>query len=195
MSSVEAGERAKLQVREMVFATLVAEEGYCYTDAYKEAYQPETTLVESIQQMASRIANRPRVKAEIARIKNRLAEEEMSKEQRLAIVLNGAAVRDRMALELYAIATSEEDAKTRMKAWEMIGNLEHVDAFVGNKKVDQRDQSTPLNLGTMSSAGEARQALKDWIIKRTMRQLNSAPIDIAPIQNEPFIEVRHIPAE
>lgn len=120
-----------LTVRELLFSRLVAEESYTYTDAYVEAFQPsETATKDSIYQMSSRIAGRPRVQAEMDRIRRELEDDKLKREERLGVALNPVVGRERMAIEIYAIATGSKDEDTRLKAWKLFGSLRHIDAFV-----------------------------------------------------------------
>ena len=123
VGQVEA-DRNRLTVREMNFARLIAEENYTQSEAYKEAFQPsEDAKPESIQQLGCRYANKPRVAAEIERIRIQLQDTERSKDERLGAALDGAASRQLIALELFAFVMSPSTPKNAvwLKALELLG--------------------------------------------------------------------------
>src|ERR1700761_8845875 len=132
VGQVEA-DRNRLTVREMNFARLIAEENYTQSEAYKEAFQPsEDAKPESIQQLGCRYANKPRVAAEIERIRIQLQDTERSKDERLGAALDGAASRQLIALELFAFVMSPSTPKNAvwLKALELLGKQKHVDSWV-----------------------------------------------------------------
>lgn len=159
-----------LTVRELVFARLIAEEGYNQSDAYREAAEPsEDAKPESINQIACRWSKRPRVQAEIERIKRTLEEDKLRKEERLAVALDGQKARDRMAVELYFMATSDIAPLLKLKAWEMLGKMKHVDAFQKSSTIidaSRSETNTFIDLNPNSSAEEARASVIEAIRQR-----------------------------
>ena len=62
VKQISKDDAGRLTAREIVFARLVGAEGYNHKEAYIESFRPSPTAKEeSIHQMASRIAHRPRV--------------------------------------------------------------------------------------------------------------------------------------
>ena len=172
---------SNLRVVEAVFANLVAREGFDYKDAYIEAFKPNTENIDSVYQMASRMANKPKVKAEIDRIRVQISEEEMSKDQRLKIVYNGGELRDRIYIELFAMAMSPDIAPNlKFKILSKLGEAKHVDAWVGSNAVvaDQARRATGFDLSSASSAAEARGLLIDQLKKAIAERTKDVTIDI-----------------
>lgn len=172
-------DRAQLKIREQSFARLIAEEGMSQTDAYTVAFNPNPDAKpESIQQMASRVANRPRVQAEIQRLLNNEKELAMSKESRLGIAFDGAAVNQRIALELFAIIVSTKADSLRVKCMEVLGKMKHVDSFVGAGAVlDDAKKSASLEA---SNAGEARAKVMDYVKVALAKRISEATVEAYP---------------
>lgn len=173
-------ERMHLKVREMCFARLIAEEEWSQRDAYIYAYKPSPeALPASIDQIACRIAARPRVKAEIERIRVRIREEEMAKDKHLAKALDGNYVRDWLQLQWFAIAAGDYPMGARMAAMRELGKLKAVDAYVGaGQIIDSTAKS-----GSPKTAGEMRARLVKYALDSltsNQKEITIKPDDIQP---------------
>jgi hypothetical protein len=162
-----------MTMREALFAKLVAEEGYCFTDAYVEAFKPETTNTASLNTLASRISTRPRVRLEIDRLRRAAEEAEKEKENLPALLRSQAWLRDQIANGFYQIATSDADSKTRLKAWELLGRTKTADFIASGTNISTTTNTQVNNLGvpTSDDAAEMRSAL----VTSLTRLLEPAP--------------------
>lgn len=179
MAEVEGTEeRGDLRVKELVLARLIAEENYPQREAYIAAFHPSPDAKEaSIDSMASRVCGRPRVKAEIDRKRNDIREKEMSKESRLGAAFDGAAVNQRIALELFAIIVSSKPDKLRVKCMEIIGKMKHVDAFVGvSSALDEAKRSAAID--GAADAGSARAKVREYLSKAIADRIGKATVEI-----------------
>ena len=167
----------------MAFARLIAEEGYNQSDAYRTAFDPnQEAKPESIRQLACRVAGRPRVRAEIERIRAYLQEKAVERDLSLSWALNGNQVRDRIALEMACIMCHPDSPPSiRIKAAEVLGDMKHVDAFV-RSAITGPDPSKDKNLlGDIKSddpAKEAKQKLLDTLRTIKSSRIQSVPIDV-----------------
>lgn len=152
-------DREHLKVREMAFCRLVAEEGFTYTDAYRETFHPSAdALPESIRQLASRVAARPRCSAEIERIRAYIKDKSVERDLQMSIALDGPRARDRMIIETYAMAVnSEVPMALRLKAIDMMMSYRHVDGYANGTV--QPESAGPALGYVGNSADEAKKAL------------------------------------
>lgn len=173
-----AEQRGDLRVKELVLARLIAEENYSQREAYIAAFHPSPDAKEaSIDSMASRVCGRPRVQAEIERIKCDIRETEMSKESRLGVAFDGPQVNQRIALELFAIIVSNKPDSLRVKCMEIIGKMKHVDAFVGaSSALDEARRSAAID-GT-ADAGSARAKVREYLSKAIADRIGKATVEI-----------------
>lgn len=175
----------RLTVREMVFARLVAEENETYTDAYKIAFEPSPDAKpESLNELGSRIARRPRVKEEIARIKREIAEDSRRREEKLAIALDGNRVRERMAIELYAMATSDVDERVKLAAWKMLGEMRHVAAFEQITSDANASISKLSGITAGDGAGDAKQKLISSVGGLIAARIAQRVVDVTPVNQD-----------
>lgn len=160
-------EKGAIKAKEMVFANLVAAEGFTLTDAYIQAYNPgEDVKDKSVCEMASRLSRKPVVAAEIESIKCKLAEEAMAKEGRLISALDGKKVSERIAIELYAIATSPStDSKLKLSALKTLGEMRHVDCFTSSTSVNTNIVNGSLGIDNSAPVSEARNMLASNVKK------------------------------
>lgn len=179
IEQIEGSEqRSDLKVKELVLARLIAEEGYSQRDAYLAAFKPSPdALPESIDSMASRVCSRPRVKAEVDRIKNDIKEVELSKESRLGVAFDGPQVNQRMALELFAIIVSTKPDALRVKCIEILGKFKHVDSFVGPGAALE-DARKSAALDGASDAGTARARVKEYLQKAVAKRISEATVEV-----------------
>lgn len=185
MQRMEEDDRCNLKVKEMNFARLIVEEGWTQFEAYVESFVPrETAKKESIEQMACRIAKRPRVQAEMERIRQDIKEREFSKDQRMGIALDGNACRNRLALEFFAIGMSNVPVQYRLAALRELGRMKHVDAFVGASNVLDEQAKT----GEAKNADQARANIVRYIRKNIAEAIPGATIDVGSTANE--LEIR-----
>lgn len=177
IATVVDSERGMLKVRELNFARLIAEESFSQADAYKEAFQPsEDAKPESIASMACRVANKPAVVAEVERIRVRIREQEMSKDERLGVALNGDSVRQLVALELFAVVMSSRPRDSVwLKCVEMLGRQKHVDAWVG--AASAIDESKAASINGAKDAGEARASVMAFVKKAIANRIGSTTIE------------------
>jgi hypothetical protein len=152
---------ARTTVRELMFARLIAEEAYTYSDAYVEAMQPNSDNAASINTMASKLAAKPRVKREIERVRMQLAEEAATHADKYKVVMDGKLLREEVLKGLYTIATSDASAKDRKSCWELLGKCRHVDMFAHGSTFSNTTNMQVNNLGVANSndASELRSNL------------------------------------
>lgn len=172
------GERRDLKLADIVFATLLEEEGLTQVEAYVRAYDPQTDNANSLEQMACRKAGLPRISAERTRIKKKLEEEEMTADnRRLSVALKGEAARDMAAIRIYAIATHPSTpVALQLKSWDMILRMKHVDGFVRSGELPPENQPKPFDIAMAGSAEEARELL----LRDIQRAITAGGEDVCP---------------
>ena len=151
-----------LKVKQLMFCNLIAESGFDQKEAYIEAYQPDPSKVtdRSIIDMSSRLARKPEVKYEIERLKTKLQEESMSRQERLMFALDARKGGERVLIELYSLMTSaSSDPKTKLRALELYGRTRLIDAFVNSTSINNSSSIINGHLGvdangTVSAAKE-----------------------------------------
>lgn len=198
IEGVEDSDRDRLQVREMAFARLVAEEGYNQTDAYKATFDPAgNAKPESIRQLACRVAGRPRVRSEIERIRAYLQEKAVERDLSLSWALDGPQVRDRIALEMACIACHPDAPfSIRIKAAEVLGNMKHVDAFIRSSATgpDQKQEKNLLgDIKADDPASEAKRKLLDTLNTIKNSRIGKVAIDVTAGKDEEPLTVITIP--
>jgi hypothetical protein len=163
----------------MAFSRLVAVEGFTQRDAYIEIYKPETNNTASIDVMASRIANKQRVRDEIERIKQEEREGVINREERLRFALDGQSVITRMAIDLYSMATCAETTNLiKLKAWQMLGSMKHVDAFVSSGT--EAPKSKSFGIRDDQDATAAKETFLNNIKSLIGTRIKSSTIEIMP---------------
>ena len=167
LSKVAEEDSKDLKSKELVFCRLIAEGGFTQGQAYIEAFKPHESVKDrSIVEMACRIANKPTVQHEIDRIKTEIQEEALSRQSRLMFALDGRKVAERMSIELYALSTSANiDAKTKLRALELLGKMRHVDAFVSSTSINNQIVNGNLGMDTSAPVGEAKKNLLSSVTK------------------------------
>ena len=157
-----------LKAKELVFCRLIAEGWFSVKQAYCEAFSPDGTVTDrSIIEMASRLQRKPSVAYEIERITTELKEESMQKQTKLMFALSGKHATERIALELYSLATSASiDNKIKLRALEALGKMKHIDCFSSSTSVMNNNVITgSLGVNTNLELSEAREALQSSIKK------------------------------
>lgn len=133
------------------------------------------------------MAAKPRVKGEIERIRRGLDENKLRHEERLAVALHPEMARNRMKVELFAIATSPgEDTRNKLKAWQMFGSMKDVDAFAGgtlidNSKTSFHAQHNSFQLPAGGGADQAKVSLLEQV-KRLQKPSSERVVDVMVVE-------------
>lgn len=109
------------------FAFLVGHEGLSLSAAYREAYDVQNMKDTTIWQEACMLAKNPKVSKLIK-------EYQQQKEERA--YYDGKYVRQAIAAKLIQLMNSAEKESDQIKAAEMLGKLNHVQAFTDKIKVE-----------------------------------------------------------
>lgn len=171
----------RITLRELEFARLLSCEGYSQRDAFIESFQPSPEAkTESIDSMASRYAKKPRIKAEIDRLKRLEADYALKRDERLAFAMNPISVIERMAVDLYVMATSSDNEMVRVKCWDKLGNMKHVDAFVRSSASEAPAGQSMNDFGIKSgsTSTEAKAQLVDSIKKLIGARVSTQTIEL-----------------
>ena len=118
-----------ISINHIVFAHLIAEEGYNFHDAYVRAFKPGPDIEPtSVSTMASRAAKKTADLVKKIRIDN--ASELLALDERKMRALNSReGIADMTILLHHMFCDPDRDDKTRLRSMELYGKLKSVDAF------------------------------------------------------------------
>ena len=128
------------------------------TAAYKAAYDAEGMKPASIHREACVTLDNPKITQRIEQLNADIVQQHR---------LQGVSLRQRVQDGLLAEAMTAESPAARVRAWELIGKLQGVDAFAADKV------ETSTTISSKQAENELQQAIADALSDDTVIQLFS----------------------